>query len=215
MCARFKSPLDLERLRLRFGSEPMFNLDGNPNLAPTETTPILRTGSDGIKWEKARFGLVPPWTKSLKSLTSLHNARAETVREKASFKISYQKRRCIIPAEGFYEWREEGGKKMPYYISQIDGELICFAGIWDYAEVENQKIFSFSIITGETTPLMEPYHDRMPLITDDIDQWLNLGHDALHGFTALADMNFKITPMDPAMNNARVKEVHELHSSAS
>lgn len=206
MCARIRSPLTLERLLERFGFAPSFNFELNPNLAPTEFTPILRTSDEGHVWSLARFGLIPHWAKTTKGQPSLHNARAETVAEKPAFKQAYHKRRCIIPAEGFYEWREEQGKKIPYMISRKDGQLICFAGIWEYSEIDSEKIYSFSMVTGETTPLMEPYHDRMPFITDDLSQWMDTSRDSVKDFKPVPDNIFEIKRMNPAMNGSREKD---------
>ena len=152
------------------------------------------------------------WAKDLKRLPSLHNARGETIAEKPAFKKPYASRRCIIPAEAFYEWREEGAKrkKMPYRFSRKDGGLINFAGIWNFSEIDGEKIYSFSIVTGAPSEIMRPYHDRTPLITDDIDAWLDPSASTVESIRALPAESFTITAMNPSMNKSTVKEVEPL-----
>jgi len=83
-------------------------------------------------------------------------------------------RRCVIPAEGFYEWREEGGNKQPYFFHRKDGKPLMFAGIWDYSEVKGDAVPSFAILTDEPNALVAPYHDRMPVVLDDVAGWIDL-----------------------------------------
>lgn len=114
MCARMRG---LQRLEQFFLMEELqrINFRYNPNIAPTDSTPIVRTSGKGSKAELARFGLIHSWAKDTKGAAKYINTRVETVREKPAFKNAYQKRRCIIPVLGFYEWKEENGKKQPYY----------------------------------------------------------------------------------------------------
>lgn len=209
MCARFRGPYDLARLAARFKGQPLplCNFEFNPNVAPTEKTPILRTNSDGrLTWEMARFGLVPHWAKDLKIGATLLNARVETVKDKPAFAQAYKTHRCLIPVEGFYEWKEEGGKKQPYYFSLKSGDLMMLAGLWAFKEFQGEKIFSFTMLTGEPNELVAPFHDRMPMAIDNGSDWLNLerGHQDLK-LTAID--NFIVTKMNPVMNKPSYKNL--------
>lgn len=111
MCARYRSPTDLLELSLRLGIEQAINFQSSSFVRPTDKGPILTFSEDGPKFELARFGLIPHWAKTLKGLTSLHNAKSETVKEKPAFKQAYEKRRCICIASGFVEWWTETKRK--------------------------------------------------------------------------------------------------------
>lgn len=210
MCARFQSPLNSDRLNELFGSVPIFNFEFNPNLAPTERTPIFTSENGKPDWKHARFGLVPFWSKTLKGVPSLHNARGETVSEKPAFKKAYSTKRCIIPAEGFYEWREENGKKQPYLFTRKDGGLITFAGIWNRAEIENEKIISFSIVTGEPFEKFIQYHDRMPLIIDDFSSWLDIKQDVATTIKRVPSDAFNVRAVNPVVNKSSFKHYAEI-----
>jgi putative SOS response-associated peptidase YedK len=101
------------------------------------------------------------------------NARTDSLR-RGSFKSMLANRRCVIPAEGFYEWREEEGLKQPYFFARQDGKALMFAGIWDYSDVKGDVVPSFAILTDEPNALVAPYHDRMPVILDTLEQWLDV-----------------------------------------
>jgi putative SOS response-associated peptidase YedK len=111
-----------------------------------------------------RWGLVPSWSKEPKSSYSLINARAETVAEKPAYRAPFRRRRCLIPANGFYEWKQKGGRKQPYHIRMKDGEPFAFAGLWERWEGDGQVIESCSIIATEANNVVRLIHDRMPVI---------------------------------------------------
>ena len=136
------------------------------------------------------------------------NARVETVRTTPAYREAYQKRRCLIPVEGYYEWREEDGRKQPYLFTRADDDVMALAGLWDYAEIDNEKIFSFTLITGEPNSLSSPIHDRMPCIVDQdhVDGWLNLGQDGMEHLNPFPSQLMKVKPVNPAMNNPRMKD---------
>jgi putative SOS response-associated peptidase YedK len=122
-----------------------------------------------------RWGLIPAWADDTSIGNRLINARAETVSTKPAFRQAFRYRRCLIPADGLYEWKKEGNKKKPVYIGRKDGEPFAFAGLWEEWEREGEIIETFTIITTEPNELMAEYHDRMPVILDrkDYDLWLN------------------------------------------
>ena len=123
-----------------------------------------------------RWGLIPNWAKDAKIGYSLINARADTVAEKPAFRSAFKRRRCLIPADGFYEWQATGTKvKQPYFIRMMDQEPFAFAGLWEEWTPEGEEIQSCSIITTDPNELMKPIHNRMPAIlsANDYTAWLD------------------------------------------
>lgn len=144
------------------------------NIAPTSQIPVIRWKPDtGRVGQLVRWGLIPSWSKE--PTAKLNNARAETVHEKPSFRTSFQKHRCIIPATGFFEWQTVAGKKQPYYIHPLEG-FFAFAGLLAaWKAPDGQTIVSTCIITTGPNEIMAPIHDRMPVILQpsDFDTWLD------------------------------------------
>jgi putative SOS response-associated peptidase YedK len=138
----------------------------------------------------------------------LLNVRTDGMR-KGQFKKHLKKQRCVIPVEGFYEWRDEGGKQ-PYYFSRKDGKPLMLAGIWEIAEYKGDSRVAFAILTDEPNELVASYHDRMPLaLADDkVAAWLDVSRESPLGENLLLDPNeFTVRPMDRAMNNVRQKDL--------
>lgn len=210
MCARVRSIKDSGQLPRQLQDLFRFNWPYNPNVAPTDAAPVLTAGkAEGRTGRLARFGLVHPWAKDLKGAARFINARSDTIREKPAFAKAYRARRCIVPVEGFYEWKTEGGRKQPYLFHRKDGGLLNLAGIWESAEIEGERIYSFSIVTGDPNDLIAAYHDRMPVaVADDkTDAWLDPDTDALADPGLALDLAaFAVRPMNPAMNNVRLKD---------
>lgn len=148
------------------------------NIAPTQQVPIVRSSPvDNIRHlDILKWGLIPSWAKDPSIGSKMINARSETVHEKPAFRSALKHRRCIIPASGFYEWREEGGKKHPLYAKLKQSNLMLFAGLWNHwKNPEGEVIESFTILTTTTNDLIKQLHERMPVILDsmDIDLWLD------------------------------------------
>ena len=123
-------------------------------------------------------------------------------------------RRCVIPAEGFYEWREEHGYKQPYFFARKDGKPVMFAGIWDYSEVKGDTIPSFAILTDEPNELVAPYHDRMPVVLDDAEKWLDV--DApLDAVCPLGPDRFVVRPVNRAVNKVSEKDIAAIEAPAT
>jgi putative SOS response-associated peptidase YedK len=148
------------------------------NIAPTAGIVVLRAGAG--EWDASimRWGLVPSWWKDAAKLPGqTFNARAETLAEKPTFRSSFRRRRCLIPCDGFYEWKKmEGEVKQPYFIHPADPEgIFHFAGLWDLWETDDGAMESCTIITTEPNALMEGIHNRMPVILSagDFDEWLD------------------------------------------
>jgi len=157
----------------------------------------------------ARFGINLP-AKNGKKRPPLLNARTDSLR-RGSFKTMVANRRCVIPAEGFYEWREEDGKKQPYFFSRTDGNPIMFAGIWDYSEVKGEAVPSFAILTDEPNDLVAPYHDRMPVVLNEFESWLDV--DApLTALNPLGPDRFAVRAVNRAVNKVSEKDIEAIEA---
>ena len=144
----------------------------------------------------ARWGLIPFWMKEKPKVPHI-NARAETVDKLPMFREAFAKRRCLIPATGFYEWEKRENGKQPYRFTRKDLEPFAFAGIWEFARIGGEDILSAGIIVGEANSLVSPIHNRMPvmLMSEDYDRWLGRATDP-HELKAM------LKPYDPALMEA-------------
>lgn len=177
MCGRFVQftlfPLLEKEFSLKFGEEVV--LRPSFNIAPTQDVPVI-VNEDGNRLIFCRWGLIPPWSKDLSIGNRMINARAETLAEKPSFKEPFKKHRCLIVADGFYEWKKTESGKVPVYITMKTGRTFGFAGLYsDWHPPEGEVIKTCTIITSEPNDLLEPIHNRMPVIIkpDDRDIWLD------------------------------------------
>jgi len=177
MCGRYSitTPPDAVRAHFGYGEQP--NFPPRYNIAPTQPIPIVRLEDGARHFALVRWGLIPSWVKDLKKLPMLINARAETAASKPSFRSAMRRRRCLIPADGFYEWQKRGkGAKQPYCIRQRGGGMFAFAGLWEtWTGPEGEEIESAAIVTTDANQLLAPIHDRMPVILDpgDYAAWLD------------------------------------------
>ncbi|MEQ1858427.1 MAG: SOS response-associated peptidase [Chthoniobacteraceae bacterium] len=167
MCGRYR----LSQAEL-FAEMNDVRLGGNPfpkryNIAPTQKVPVVLDESSDT-FTIVRWGLIPSWAKDAKIASSLINARSETVAEKPAFRSAYKKRRCLVPADGFYEWQKSGTMKIPQHIFMRSGEPFAFAGLWeiwrDPATPDAESVRSFTILTTTPNEVLAPIHDRMPVI---------------------------------------------------
>jgi putative SOS response-associated peptidase YedK len=184
------------------------------NIAPTQTVAAVRSAEsgDGRELSLVKWGLIPSWAKDAKIGNSLINARADTVATKPSFRSAFKKRRCLIPADGFYEWKAIPGQKVkqPYLIGIRDAPAFAFAGLWErWSAPDGQKVDSCSIITTDANELMAQVHNRMPVILDsaDYDRWLDRNRqdpqdvaDLLKPFPA---ERMQLTPVSTLVNSPR------------
>lgn len=151
------------------------NLPARYNIAPTQEAQVVRYAAEGLRLDFLNWGLVPSWAKDSTMAARMINARAETVAKKPSFRSAFYHRRCIVPADGFYEWRGSKGAKQPYRILPQNGELFAFAGLWEcWEKDEDEPLETFTIITTKANTKLAPVHHRMPLILDqaDFERWL-------------------------------------------
>ncbi|MEX1026482.1 MAG: SOS response-associated peptidase [Candidatus Paceibacterota bacterium] len=176
MCGRFTLRTPAKEIAQLFDvTVPDF--DPRYNIAPSQDVAAVRFSPEKEKREFVflQWNLVPFWADEPKTKYSLINARAETVAEKRSFREAFRKRRCLILADGFYEWQKRDGKKQPYFMHMKDDRPFAFAGLWEHWHGDDEELESCTIIVTEANELLKPIHDRMPVIldTDDYDLWLD------------------------------------------
>ncbi|HQD91420.1 MAG TPA: SOS response-associated peptidase [Syntrophomonadaceae bacterium] len=176
MCGRYTITVDAGSIAWRFGAErPEFEFEPFYNAAPTQQLPvIIETGSQR-QLVLMRWGLIPHWSKDMSIGNKLINARVETIDQKPAFKNPFHRRRCLIPADGYYEWAKVNGYKQPLRIISTQQNIFSFAGIWDrWVSPEGLAIDSFSILTTTPVASIRHIHHRMPLILpfDQEDNWL-------------------------------------------
>ena len=176
MCGRFTLTIDLAALVARFCVPPAAaNYNPRFNIAPSQ--PVIVVGDDGHRYLKPmRWGLIPSWAKDPAIGNRLINARVETLAEKPSFRAALQKRRCLIPADGFYEWQRLGNVKQPVRIRLKSREPFGFAGLWEqWTSPAHEEVLSCTIITTAANELIQPVHNRMPVILNPADEqtWLD------------------------------------------
>src|SRR5208337_1215267 len=148
------------------------------NIAPTQPVASVRKTADQGKRELValHWGLIPSWAKDRKIGYGMINARAETAATKPAFRSPFRNRRCLVAADGFYEWQKTGGKKQPYYFRLTDGQPFGFAGLWDrWESPDGELVESVTILTTEANELLRPLHERMPVILEpkEYDLWLD------------------------------------------
>ena len=146
------------------------------NIAPTQNAAIVIAADDGPRLQVARWGLIPSWAKDAATGSSLINARAETVATKPAFRSAFKRRRCLVLADGFFEWQKIGAGKQAMYLRKRDGVPFMFGGIWErWTPPDGPEVQSFSIVTVAPNELAARVHDRMPLILDESDfsAWLD------------------------------------------
>jgi len=176
MCGRYSLSSPPEILKEDFGLSACPELNPRYNIAPSQDAPVIRQSESGERTlSMLHWGLIPSWAKDPSIGNRMINARAETVAEKPSYRTAYKRRRCIIPADGFFEWKQTKDGKQPYYIHSSDHSLLGMAGLWERWERSEQAIESFTIITTVANEFMQPLHERMPVILNrsDYEQWLN------------------------------------------
>jgi putative SOS response-associated peptidase YedK len=169
---QFNAKVELEQLRM---------ITRSYNIAPTHRVCVINSGADGKVARVMRWGLIPNWIRDLSQFkATTFNARSETITESKMYAMPFKKQRCLVLASGYYEWRDEGGKKkQPYYFTTTDGGTMAFAGIYDIAHIDmgdhEDTMETCSIITCEPNEVTAEYHDRMPVIIEpkNYDAWLD------------------------------------------
>ncbi len=178
MCGRFVLMTVGSALAEHFQVTEEPDLEPRYNIAPTQMVAIVRDEQDPARRELklVKWGLIPFWAKDPKIASRLINARAESVADKPAFRAAFKSRRCLVPADGFYEWKKTGKKKEPYLFGLANGKPFAFAGLWEHWKApEGEIVESCTVITTDANDLLMPIHDRMPVILkpEDYDLWLD------------------------------------------
>ena len=212
MCGRFTLRAPASTVADEFKVLDVPPLAPRFNIAPTQPVAAVRLAAESGQRQLVRlkWGLVPPWAKDPAIGNRLINARAESVAEKPAFRAAFRRRRCLVVADGFYEWQRSGGRKQPYFIRLRDDRPFAFAGLWEFWEgPEHSALETCTLITTGPNELMEPIHNRMPVILapDDYDRWLDPAiqePDALRPLLRPYPTSAMLAlPVSPHVNNPR------------
>ena len=213
MCGRYSLTSPPEAVRRMFGLTTTPNFPARYNIAPTQSVPVVRrdeaTEGGGRELVMLRWGLVPSWANELSIGAKMINARAETVSEKPAFRAAFRQRRCLVPADGFYEWQVEGKTKQPMRITLDDGGLFAFAGLWErWTKGPEGPLETFTIITTDASSSIVHIHERMPVMLagDDHATWLDprAGVDELKGLLRpFPPERLKALAVSTRVNNVR------------
>ncbi len=213
MCGRYSlAAPSAAQLRARFPIGESIAVQPHYNVAPGSDVMTVTTGRDGApRGELLRWGLVPSWAKDSSGGFKMINARAETLLDRAAFRKPFERFRCLIPADGFYEWQPVPGerRKQPIRITRSDGQLFAFAGLWSvWHRGEPEELRTCTIITTAANSQIAPIHDRMPVILPASAESRWLAHDTplpeLQGLLdGLSPGEFSLRPVGPAVNDVR------------
>lgn len=215
MCGRYVlKRKDLEALMEQLGVKDPREFVSRYNIAPSTMIPAIRTSAEEGRREAVglQWGLVPWWSKETRNGAKLANARAEGIALKPAFREAVRKRRCVVPASGFYEWQTVGRLKQPWLFQLRDESPFVFAGLWErWRSADGVELQTCSLITTTPNDLVSPLHDRMPVIMrgEAIDSWLDLAItdparlEPLLG--PLASHEMKATPVSPRVNSVRME----------
>jgi putative SOS response-associated peptidase YedK len=193
MCGRYVIISPPEALRQLFGYSEQPNFPARYNIAPTQPVPIVILGNGAWHFRLTRWGLLPAWVKDPRQFTLLINARAETVLEKSAFKNAMKRRRCLIPADGYYEWQVSDQRKRPHFIHRRDGGLIGLAGLAEtWIGPNGEELDTVAIVTAPASADLAVLHHRVPVAIrpGDFDRWLACSADDAEAVMAL------LTPPD-------------------
>lgn len=210
MCGRFTLHTLVNLILQQCGIEEIsWEVKPRYNIAPSQDIPVIRQQDGKRRIDPLRWGLIPAWAKDPKIGYTMINARSETAAEKPSFRAAMKSRRCLIPADGFYEWKKEGKTKQPFLIRRQDEQPFMFAGLWEGWDKGEGPIESCTILTTAANDFMAPLHDRMPVILspNDYAAWLNPDEkDATklaYLFEPPADNELVMYPVNKIVSNAR------------
>jgi len=189
MCGRYTYfPREFSDLRLTWDVDEVFGLKPRYNIAPSQKAPVIVHADGKRTLELFRWGLIPSWAKDPAIGNKLINARAETLAKKPSFKGLLGKHRCLVLADGFYEWRKEGKRKVPMRFRLKSGEPFSFAGLWDtWKQTDGTPLRTYTIVTTEPNDVLRPIHNRMPVMLTNHDaiEWLAVDDEIAHALTLL------------------------------
>jgi len=176
MCGRYLITSAPEAFRRLFRYREQADFPPRYNVAPTQPVPIVRLVEGERQLALVRWGLVPAWVKDPRGFSLIVNARGESVNDKPAFRNAMRRRRCLFPADGFYDWQDQGGRKRPFCVRPKDGAPIAFAGLWEsWMGPNGEEMETAAIVTTRANRELAPLHDRMPVIVppDAFDFWLD------------------------------------------
>ena len=207
MCSRYMlvSPADL--LAKATGMRVFPLVQPRYNAAPTQSLPVVRAARAGRESAMMRWGLVPSWSREGKMKSILINARAETVAHKPAFRDAFRRRRCLVPADGFFEWKHAGRDRNPWLFEPTDGGPITFAGLWEtWSGGEGAALESFTILTTTPNEVVADFHNRMPVILPAAarDTWLDDAADEGALMSLLKPVSasaLRARPVNPRLNS--------------
>ncbi len=207
MCGRFAFYSPSEAAAALFGVSGSIEVEPRYNIAPTQYVAAIRSSDSGSReLVMLRWGLVPFWAKDPSIGNRMINARAETVAEKPSYRAAYRKRRCLVLADGFYEWHKEDGGKVPYFISPANNTPFAFAALWEHwqSKDSDESLQSTTLITTSANDYMSRLHHRMPVVLEPstADRWLAGDNDLIAQVSADSP-GLQSWPVDKRVNNAR------------
>jgi len=182
MCGRYNLVTDAQALIDFFQVANRIDIQPRYNIAPSQDIVVVRQQQDERQLACLYWGLIPFWARERTIGKHTINARAETVAEKPAFRAAFRRRRCLVPATGFYEWKRENGRKQPYNIHAADGGLFAFAGLWEQWKPDEKTVIqSCTIIVTQANEAVAPIHDRMPVIlpVESYQAWLDPGNEDL------------------------------------
>ena len=220
MCGRYTLSTPVEKLAEEFGiAGQLPDLQPSYNVAPTREVPAVVSSGEGRRLEMLRWGLIPSWADEPGVGSRMINARSETVAEKPSFRRAFKKSRCLMLADGFYEWRKENGGKQSYYVRMKTGQPFAFAGLWESWDRGEEALRSCAILTTGANSVLDGIHDRMPVILPSgaYDLWLDPDADR----EQLADLlipypgdDLETYPVSRYVNSPRNNDEHCIEPAA-
>lgn len=217
MCGRYywKNKYSSDPIPLIARLKDSLDTSASWNIAPTHGAPIIRSNPQGDDFILAHWGLIPSWSKDRKFSSNMINARLESASSKPAFRDSFRRKRCLVPADGYYEWKEtSAGAKQPYAIHHENQQSFFMAGLWDaWQAPEGPEIISFSILTRQASPQLAQLHHRMPVVLNDegFGSWLDPNLQNAAAIEELIDEysigdHFQFYPVSPRVNSVKYND---------
>jgi putative SOS response-associated peptidase YedK len=210
MCGRFYLTATPAEIKKHFKLKQLVEFAPRYNIAPAQSSVIVVADGSGRALHAARWGLVPPWSRDLSLGAGMINARCEMLEQKSAFSTPFRSQRCLVPANGFYEWQRQGTRKQPYKIALRNGALIAFAGLWErWTPETGEPVETFTIVTTTPSKLMSEVHDRMPVIIapNDYHRWLAASVETARILFAPYRSGLSIAPASERVNSIKNDDV--------
>jgi putative SOS response-associated peptidase YedK len=222
MCGRYAVTSSPEAIRALFRYADLPNFPPRYNIAPTQPIAIVRLDRGERRFALVRWGFIPSWVKDPKTVSLMFNARGETVIDKPAYRAAMRRRRCLVPADGFYEWRRVGSRSQPYFVRRRDGKPFAFAGVWEtWTGPNGEELETAAIVTTKANNTLASIHERMPVVLPEnaYDLWLNCDETDVEAAAALIasapDDLLEAYEVSSAVNRAANDDASLLRPSAS